>query len=145
MATRRQTKYNNDHKALVQLGHHVERKLAGRERLADAPQAQATLGSLLELSRMLRELGRLEKKVKAAVVQHLREGGCCEKGALVAALQVSEKRSPGWKDIAIDTAPKLARCQGKKFDEEKYVKRVLKRTPASSSHRLKIEPKDEEE
>lgn len=137
-------KYNNDHKELVKLGASLERTLQGRDRLAEAPHSQAALASLLELASMVKELKRLEKKVMGALKTHLSKGGCCQAGALIAQLQVTEKRSPSWKDEAILNALELAKCRKQRFDEEAYVERVKKNTPVSRSTKVKIEAAQEE-
>lgn len=131
---------SKDLNALVRLGHVIDREIAGRDRLVDAPASQAALGAILELDRSAKALADLRKKLREALVEHLRAGKCAEKGPLVAALQVSETRRPAWKEIATDQAAKLAKARGRKFSPAKWLARIFKHTPKSPSYGVKIEP-----
>lgn len=132
-----------DLESLVRLGHIIERELAGRSRLADAPASQAALAAVLELDRGIKGLKALRDEIVDGLIEHLQAGKCPEHGALVASLQVSEKRSVAWKDHAIDQAGKLARALGRKFDPAKWIAGIMKRTPKSKSYGVKIEVNNE--
>lgn len=135
----KQTQTKDLHR-VIRVGHVIEHGLAGLERLADNPASQDALAALLELDRSIKVMQRLQKELAGALQAHLEKGGRVEKGALLANLVTTEKRSPAWKDEAVKLASTLARRQRKKFDLDKFVAAVLKRTPTSTCSKVKITP-----
>lgn len=135
----KQTQTKDLHR-VIRVGHVIEHGLAGLERVSDQPASQDALATLLELDRGIKVMQRLQKELLGALQAHLEAGKPVERGALLATLAVTEKRSPAWKDEAVKLAGQLARKARRKFDLDKYVAAVLKRTPTSECKKVKILP-----
>jgi hypothetical protein len=108
---------------------------------SEMPQRIIATAHLAEAAR--ETLAAIDKTFKATALK-LRAKGKFESGPCVVSFDTqSGRRTPAWKEIAIEKARTLAQLKGKKFNEKTFVARIVDATePTPDTYKVFVEVRE---